>query len=285
MFVLISLSAHMCMCERRETKLNDYKKTILKTSLWTLTIMVIACAIFVCVMIFAFPKNLGDFFYSIGSNNLASSLYYRAYEKTGNIGLCYKSLTIEISKNNKTRIIKFYEKFVNDENYDSFMSDLKKSNENLNITILEKSALLNEENYLKNRYISALIGVGETQKAYSVATTSFANYKNFTFKNQGVYALNQFIDIAGFNDFSVELGGYSSNLISAMQEYFGDIVDLFTEKKSVTSNLEKSYLISLGNRIIQVGQNINKICSNDADLIADNNAKMDSVNDVIKEIL
>ena len=70
-----------------------------------------------------------------------------------------------------------------------------------------------------------------------------------------------------------------------MKEYFELSVNLFNENKDTSDNLEKAYLISLGNRVIQVGQNINAICSDDESLIASNNQKMQDINDCIKGIL
>lgn len=263
----------------------DYKKIILTTTLWTLTAIILLSAIFVCIMVFAFPKNLGDFFYSLGSNNLASSLYMKVYEKDNDIYYCYKSLNLMIKEDNSKKIVSIYETFVKDEDYENFMSELKKRNEQLNIGLLEKSSILNEDDYLKNRYIRALIKTKDEQKAYASAIEAFANYKNFTFQNQGVYALSYFLNMEGFNSFDIEPANYDKTLIESMQEYFEFSINLFSENKETNDKLEKAYLISLGNRIIQVGQNINVICSDDETLVARNNQKMQDVNDCIKGIL
>ena len=178
-----------------------------------------------------------------------------------------------------------YETFTKDEDYENFMSELKKRNEQLDIGVLEKSSILNEDDYLKNRYIRALIKTKDEQKAYAIAIESFENYKDFAFHNQGVYALNYFLDMEGFNNFDIEPANYDKTLIESMKEYFELSVNLFDENKDTSDNLEKAYLISLGNRVIQVGQNINEICSDDESLIASNNQKMQDINDCIKGIL
>ena len=98
----------------------NYKKMILTCVLWTLTVLIVLSAILGCVMFFAFPKKLGDFFYNLGSDAIASSLYMRVYEKDDDIYYCYKSLNIEISKGNNARIIKLYDAFVSDENMEDF---------------------------------------------------------------------------------------------------------------------------------------------------------------------
>lgn len=263
----------------------NYKKTILSTIIWTLTSLVILSALIICIMFFAFPKNLGDFFYNLGSDGIASSLYMRVYEKEGDIYYCYKSLNIEISKSNNSRIIKLYDTFVNDDDYADFMTQLKERNENISIGVLEKSSILNEEDYLKNRYIKALINQNETNKAYTLAIEEFKGYKSFDFKNQGVYALNQFINIEPYNNFEVTPAGMEGTLIANIKEYFESSLVIFESNKNATTNLEKAYLIALGNRIIQVGQNIIKICDNDTELRTSIDDKLVNVNNCIKEIL
>ena len=265
----------------------DYKKIIISTVLWTFTFILLFSAIFLIVMIFAFPKNLGDFFYSIGSNRFASSLYYRVYEKEDNIYYCYKSLSIEIGLENEENIIKYYEDFVSDENYSDFMQQLQEHNEKQNVTLLAKSTLLNENNFLTNQYIGALIDNDQIDKAYNVALNCFKDYNSFTFKNQGVYALYQFNELSNYNDLYSMPEGYSLNLIESLQDYFEKSFDLFNEKKSSDNELDKAYLISLGNRIIQVGQNTNAFYSNhnETNLISTNKECMNEVNNVIKEIL
>lgn len=265
--------------------MTNYKKLILTTVLWTITALILILAMIIFIMIFVFPKNLGDFFYTLGSNKLASSMYMRAYNKNGDIYYCYKALNIEITIGNNSRIIKLYETFENDEDYSDFISQLKERNEKLDIGILEKSSLLNENDYLKNRYIKALIGNGDTQKAYTLSLNEFKSYKTFSFKNQGVYAFHHFLNIQGFNDFEISPAGYDGKLIDCIKDYFQSSINLFDENKANTSNLDKSYLIALGNRILQVGQNINTICKEESETIQSNNLKMSEINDFIKGLL
>lgn len=263
----------------------DYKKIILKTVLWTLTSLIVVSAIFVCIMIFAFPKNMGDFAYSLGLNNLASNMYQKTYEKEKNIYYCYKSLNIEIKNGNNKKIVTIYEKFTNDDDYSNFMTELKKHNEQIKSGILEKSTLLSEENYLVNSYVKALINLGDEQKAYSVALDKFKDYSEYTFKNQGVYALQYFAKLQGFDNFDLIQADFDDTLINSIKDYFQKSLEIFEENKTLLESLDKAYLISLGNRIIVVGQNIKEICNEDLELIENINQKLESVNNTIKEIL
>ena len=261
----------------------NYKKTILTTSLWTLLGLIIASGLILMFMIFVFPRNLANFCYSLGMQGSAANLYYSDYQKSNDINCIYKSLNIEISCANYDKIIKYYKEFVADDEYAEFLDSYKKYNEGLNIGVLEKSTLLNEENYLANKYISALIATDQNSQAWNLALDYFADYKQFTLANQGVYALSKFV---GNISFDRTPQGYDDNLINCMQEYFDMSVQLFLAQ-SEPSTLEKSYLISLGNRIIQVGQDINTIYTSEdkQQLELENSAKMLEVNNVIKGLI
>lgn len=263
----------------------DYKKIILTTTLWTISCIIVLSAVFICVMVFAFPKNLGDFFYSLGGNNLASSLYMKEYNRSNNIYYCYKSLNIEIKLNNSSKIIRLYEIFEEDKEHTEFLKQLKERNEKLELNLLEKSTILNDYNYLTNRYVKALIKIGEENKAYAKALNSFKDYKTFDFKNQGIYAFSELIAKEGFIDYNAKPAGYEDTMLKAIKEYFGIITNLFNEHKETSDSLEKAYLISLGNRIIQVGHDINTACNEDETLVANNNQIMIEVNNVIKGLL
>lgn len=262
----------------------NYKKIILKTTLWTLVSLILISTIFMLIMIFAFPRTLGDFCYSLGANNWATNLYVKEYKKSGNLFYCYKSLNIQIKENNSEKIVSLYEDFSRNEKYEEFMLNLKKRNEDLDVSILEKSNILNEEDYLINRYIKALININEERKAFDCALISFKDYKSFTFKNQGVYALHQFVNLEGFNDFDLSYADFDKTLFESMQEYFNSTLQIFNENKEVDKTIEKSYLVSLGFRIMQVGQNIISI-TNDTTIKTDINQKLTNVNNVIKGIL
>ena len=125
----------------------NYRKTVWTTIFYTLLILIVVFALFVMLMFFVFTKNLADFMYSVGFDNMASCLYYRVYEKTDNVMYCYKALNIKISIEDHNCVVKYYDAFVIDEEYSEFMELLKENNENLNVGILEKSTLLNDRNY------------------------------------------------------------------------------------------------------------------------------------------
>lgn len=262
----------------------NYKKTILSTIGLTLSVLLAISLIFVSLMYFVFTKSFADFCYSLGNKNMASNLYYKVYEKNDDIYYCYKALNIKIVLGKDKDVVKYYKEFASDNEYVDFMEYLNENNENANVGILEKSVLLNEDNYLKRNFISSLIKTGRYSEGFDYALEYFSDYASFDFYNQGVYAFNYFI-LDG-KKFNVVYDEYSVYLIDAVQSYFDNSCLIFEENKYCDRASDKAYLISLGNRIIQVGEDLNKLYEdNNLALIEKNNQNMRNVNDVIKGVL
>jgi len=266
----------------------DYKKTILKTVLYTLLVLVVLFAIVVMLMFFVFTKNMADFMYNIGWNSMASCLYYKTYEKNDEIIYCYKALNININLNDSDKIIEYFESFVEDNEYDEFMSESKNKSENLKVGNLEKSTLLNDKNYLINHYVKSLIEEERVDDALEVALSEFSSYNEFNLRNQGVYALSPFVSRQNYEKFNFVYDGFDEKLILEMQKYFDNAYAIFETNKESDGSLDKAYLIALGNRIIIVGQDINSICREldiNTGVIPSNIEMMTAVNNEIKGLV
>ena len=265
----------------------NYKKIIWSTILFTLSALIVVAMIISMLMYFVFTKDFADFFYSMGSENIAANLYHKVYEKTDDIFYCYKSLNIEIKQEDNKNIIKYYKEFLSDDEYNSFMNSIIKNNESMFVGVLEKSTILNENNYLENQYIKALINTGEDSQALDRAIENFKTFESFNFKEQGVYSFNLFIsDTSNFDIFNSTYTGYSDTLINSMQAYFDASNEIYLTNKDTTDKLEKSYFLALGNRLILVGQNINTIYSKlniNSDKIDANMNAMQTINDIIPD--
>lgn len=266
----------------------NYKKTILMTILFTLLALIVSAVLMFLLLYFVFSKDLADFCYKLGNYNMASSLYIRTYNKDGEISYCYRALTLDIQNDNYKGIVRDYELFVADEDYDKFMSSIMLGNNMVSGGVLEKSALTNEYNYLEDKYTLALIKTDAKEKAFCRAIKMFAEYQTYTFKNQGYYSLNRFISSESLDEFQEKYDGYSDTLVNEMQEYFDMSKVIFDDNDEVTELLDKAYLVSLGNRLIMVGQNINSIYSGlniNADKITQNQQYMTHINNVIKGMI
>lgn len=263
----------------------NYKKTIVSAILGTLAVLVVLFAIIIMLMFFVFTKNMADICYNLGCDKIASTLYYRTYEKNDDIFYCYKALNIKIKIGDNNNIVKYYEEFVSDENYTDFMTKLVEKNESLLAGILEKSTLVNEDNYLKNHYIKALIEVGDQGKALTTANLYFNESSITNIKHIGVYTYNNFVSKKNVDKFTIEQDGVV--LLTKLQDYFDNLVVLFNDNKTTNNSLEKAYIVSLGNRIIEVGRNINFIYNEVGNVtkIDSNNVSMLSINEDIKNVL
>ena len=244
--------------------------------------------IFITIMICAFTKTTANFVYDLGLDRWASQLYYNVYEKRGDLACGYKSLNISIQLRDNSNIVTKYEKLIADEDFGQLIDNIVKSNENLNIGVLEKSALIVEEDYLRDNYILALKNIGRVDDSFRLALEDFRENYTLTNRDLGLYSLNFFLEGNGFNRFDDVYDGFDSVLIVEMQEYFDNIVNLFIENKDVNQSIDRAYLVALADRIMIVGQDINAIYAhNDSneDRVDDNIVKMTEVNNIVKGII
>lgn len=265
----------------------DVRKSIVKTVWLTILTMILFTIIAGAVFVFVFTRQCADFMYDIGCNNIASRLYYKIYVANGEIMDCYKALNIKISLGENDKIIEYYEDFIADEEYEDFMSAGIQNSEELDVGVLEKSAVLNDRNYLVGNYVKALISTEKVDKAKEIALAEFKIYDTFTFKKQGVYVLGQFVS-SDSEFFSIQHSGFDKILLEEMQEYFNNMVNMFDNFKNVESNTDRAYLVSLGNRLIKVGQDINCIYASlntEEEVVSSNVSKMLMVNNIIKGII
>jgi len=266
----------------------NYKKIILTTGGFTLLALLVSCLIMFLLLFFVFTKDLADFCYYLGDYTMAGNLYSRVYDKNGEINYCYMALTIDIKTDDYDGVIKNYEMFIADDEYKSFMEKISYSNQIVQGGVLERSALTNEYNYLEDKYTLALIKTKNSTKAFERAVEMFSRYENFTFTFQGYYSLNRFINADNIAKFDDNYVGYDGILVDAMQDYFNDALIIFEQNKSVTEIDKKAFLVSLGNRLILVGQSVNTVYNQldyNTSLIATNVASMTMINDTIKGLI
>ena len=266
----------------------NYKRIILVTGGLTLLALLVAGLIIFLLLFFVFTKDLAKFSYYIGSYDIAGNLYSRVYKKDGGINNCYLALTIDIRTDDYDGIVRNYELFIEDEEYEKFMSRITISNQIVAGGVLERSALVNEYQYLEDRYIMALIKTRENVKAFDRAVEMFSGYENFTLETQGYYSLNRFVNDDNMHKFDDEYVGYESILVDSMQEYFVGALNTFNTHKESTDTLTKAQVVALGNRLILVGQNINTIYNKlgyNTTLIQGNLDNMTMINETIKGLI
>ena len=267
----------------------NYKNVIGKTILISFISVLVALGIFVTIMFCAFTRVTANFIYDLGLDRWASQLFYNVYEKDGDISSCYKALSISIRIDDSDRVIKYYKTLISDEDYADFISDVEGANKNLNVGVLEKSRLLNEKDYLRDNYISAMKKTGKIEDAFQLSLGDFKNERGEDLENIGLYSLNIFADGNGLNRFNNTYEGFDSRLVDVMQEYFDNLILEFDSKKGIVeSNVEKAYLIALADRIMIVGQDINAVYNfneSNSELVSSNFSRMTAVNEIVKGLI
>lgn len=201
---------------------------------------------------FAFPSKLADFAYNINLNGYALKLYERDYNKNKDINSLYMALNIEIKRENSEGIVEKYEEFKQLSYYNDFVKNVDAENLKIEEKPIVKASLLNEDNYLKNRYIKALVKLNKGEKAFSFAKNDLLNL-NPTFDNLGNYLFGAFCgDNATqyVDDFNASVGAYEDNpLILAIEDYLDKLDTLFDGYLT----FDKTYSYAIGNRIMEVG--------------------------------
>lgn len=254
-------------------------KVVLKTAAITFLMVAILLIITYFVMLFCFTPTLGDFFYSLGCENITASLYYRSYEKSDDITYIYKALSLEIKQRDEGNIVKYYEEFASHNDYDAFLTRIMDSNEKSSLNILEKSLTLDEINIFNCAYVDALLELDKQEKAINFALDNFRNNSNYTYKNIGGYSLNKVITHID-NDAIL-----SEGLVDKIQVYFNDLLEVFENNFNQLDNLKKSYMVRLGNRIMTVGNDLNYFYTSENSNKIENLQKMKMVNEKIMELI
>lgn len=262
-------------------------KSIFFTVLCTLSVLIVLLGGVILVMTFVFPGKFGDFLYGMGCNGWAQSLYIREYEKSDDIKYCYKAFSLSVSLDDNEKVVSCYELMIKDDQYAELLNTSRHNAEKLNVGILEKSSMLCEEDYLVNNYVNALVDIGRVEDGWNVAIEYFESCVCSDIYDCGVYALSWFVGVKDYGDFCVD-NGNGDTVVGLMQEYFDSAYAVFDENINVENNVDKAYVVVLGNRIINVGKDINKINNSlgvNSDNVASNLAIMSTINDTIKEII
>lgn len=212
---------------------------------------------------FALPGRLANFAYNINMESYALKLYMRDYDKNKDVNSLYMALNIEIKHNNSDGIVEKYETFSNLAVYYDFVKKVDEDNLKLDEQPIVKASLLNEDNYLKNRYIKALVDLKKNDKAFDYAVSVLMNLEP-TSTDLGNYVFGSFCDkevVETFvEDFNVAIGGYDNRpLINVIESYF-DKLDAEFENYL---NFDKTYVYAMGNRIMEVGADLLELYKSD----------------------
>ncbi len=265
-------------------------KIVVKYSLITFLICSALLISILIVLAVAFPKTMGDLMYNMGFKYNAISFYEKSYSRTEDINELYKIVNLSISTENDDKLIKNYEILLNRKAYNEFIDFINETNSKKDVSNLIKSSLLNEDDYLKNKYVKALINKNEIEKAIKFTNDNLTNLDEVDYLNLGCYAVSNFL-----NDTLIENGDvvkfFESNyketeilVKNKLGQYFENLVTSFNTNSD--SN-EKAYLIAMAKRINLVGENIKFLNSTiSTDYSNENiNSKIIEVNKKLAELI
>lgn len=230
------------------------------------------------------PASLANFVYGINWDSYAFTLYEKDYELNKDINSLYMALNIAIKHNNDDKVIELYETFYNRSEYSNFVKSVDESNARLELDPQLKSTMLDEDNYLKNRYIQSLINKNEDRKAWDFAmaetlnmTPEYNEFGNYLFAN---FCKSGVID-RFYNNFRA-IGESGDMLVIDMYNYMVAVNELFLDNFQNQQN--KTYAWAMGNRVLQVGTNVLSLCEKIGieDVVEETRTIMDNINQKFK---
>lgn len=235
-------------------------KVIVKYSLLTFVSLTLLLVLtFSSLSIFT-PVTLGNMFYDLGFEKLSLNFYEKQFEKTNKIDDLHKVLIVANVAGNNESFIKFFNEFESFENVNDYYELHDAQVLNKNISARQKSYLLNEKNFLTQRYVLALIKTGKVAQSQSVALNTW-DYDNFDLENLGVFALGtllqqQEISSAEHANFlSVGLSG--KEVQERLVEYFNGLHYLFNAAvQEPLTNTTLVRVLALSHRLANVAQSV-----------------------------
>ena len=159
----------------------NYNKIIAKTASITLGCLLLLSMLTLSLFTLFNPISLAKLTSSLGLNSLSVYYYELSYKKTEDINDLYSLL-------NKTMQIRDYEKIISNfellynngsEEYYILINELNEQVLTNNSINQARMYIVNEDRYLKSRYVSALCRINEKEKALQFAFDDFLN-ENFT---------------------------------------------------------------------------------------------------------
>ena len=246
------------------------KKTILSTSFITFGAVVAVLFVVLFVLALFFPVVIADLSLQAGNESWASIYYSLDYDRNDNLDSIYKAVNLAIDEGDSSKIAKYYAKFEKNEDYLDYIDKINILNSKSRLIDYPKSLILNESNFLKQNYVSALFDLGENDKAKKYIIDNFrtANPDNFDkldmetcLKYQmtnEIYLFQELVyldmtagDIEFFNNTHSEK--YPQTLLTEMFALSNIYVDIFNTFADSNTNKELNpFVIMCGNMSLEI---------------------------------
>ena len=244
----------------------------------TVGVLVLIMGLIWLIMAFANPVSVGKFAYKMGWNSYAHTLYMRDYKKSNSINSLYTANNISIKLGNSSDVISEFEMLSNHANYAQLIANINESNLNLNIDNFTKSSLINEDEYLKNHYVLALVRSNRLSDALEYASDDFAGVTPSANK-LGNYLFGNIIDSLN----STQLADFDSVIFEDIKAYFNHLEDILNNF-DVDNEVN---MFALCSKMMKVGENIIKIdtAKGDSTDITHTQNALSKANDAMQTLL
>lgn len=199
-------------------------------------------------MAYAFPRTLANFTYSLNMTKYTRTLYLRDYDKSKDVNSIYMATNLSIKLKDYASIEDSYVELSNHKDYEALVNQVNEDNSKLDIDSLTLSTLLNEDEYLKNNYVLALVNLNKWQVAFEYACNDFEGVVP-TADSTGNYLFGNIVSY-------MPLGGadaFEGQVLADINAYFDNMYNILTTEFDVS---KEPQMFALCNKMMKVGNNL-----------------------------
>lgn len=227
-------------------------------TLCTLTIIIFS------LLCLCSPKSIAQFSASLGMDRMETYFYTADYVRNDDINSLYKIVINNYNLGNYDKVEKYYESLEDHEKYVEFIDYIDEENSKVETNALNKSALINEDNYLKNRYVIALIKNEKYDKAFTYALEHFKGYENYTIDKLGTYLFYNLVALDSDDIYSKFNSNYTfdDTLYNKLLDYIDQCIVQFEDvfdQEEFSAEYDSAKLLAMYTRIKHVYTDINAI--------------------------
>lgn len=270
------------------------KNVVIKTSVITVAIILLLLSFSYSVLSLFFPSTVARMASDLNLDALALHYYEKNYQNTNDINDLYHLINTAQSSKNYEMVVKYYEILEDDSQYYDFIDFINEQNYNSQLNKILLSTLINEDNYMKNIYTTALVKLGQFSDAMSYSILNF-DYENYNIENLGVYTFSNILTVDGLSNQSIvdllqtNYKSTNANIADAIYEYYNNSFVVFENNKNTLDYDLQVKLIALASRMNIMASNLNEIVeSNNVTTNIDMtlvNARLETVNIGVRNLI